>query len=603
MNSKPLIFILGLVLLFTVALTADVGKKTNPTPVPDGLPSVERPADPTRGPCYYLGYYANAAYYWSTPYLTLTEVSQRFTVCGPETLMAVDFMVYDDGSINFGDNDIYCTVYDDDGTGLPGAVIAQVTVPAGAYNAYPTWSTATFSGDPVIVACDFHVGLSTDGSPGMSWEAFLSDDGTYPLNRSNVYDTDEGGWVPTLVSQGIDANFLIEPLLCGPDDVGANHKMHYPQYPDEDGWDVLAKHPFILADDWLCTETGWVKDIHFWGSWFEGQAQRIDSFQIMIHEDIPDPDGPGPLYSMPGVILWEQMVKDFAVIPIASGIWQGWYEPPTELFWENDHDNYFQYNVCLDESRWFYQDEGTIYWLSISAFITDDEQPYGVWGWKSTEDHFNDDAVWSYNDPPYNWVELYEPSLSPGYPYIPGDVDHDGDVDADDAQYLSDWIYGIGPPPPYSIPGTMPPFYPAADADGDCQIGSIQDVMYLLNYVNSGGPPPLFCELYPPGEGPVSLDLSFVITAGPCDFECDCEPGNANGDGTINILDIVYLINYKYKSGPPPIPYDTCSGDANCDCRVDILDIVKLINFKYKEGPAPCTCEDWVSACGLPLRE
>ena len=79
---------------------------------------------------------------------------------------------------------------------------------------------------------------------------------------------------------------------------------------------------------------------------------------------------------------------------------------------------------------------------------------------------------------------------------------------------------------------------------------------------------------------------------------CDCVPGEADGVPPINILDIVYIINYKYKSGPAPIPYALCNADTDCDCLVNILDIVYLINYKYKLGPAPCDCATWTGICG-----
>ena len=56
------------------------------------------------------------------------------------------------------------------------------------------------------------------------------------------------------------------------------HKMHYPQMPDEDGWDVSAAWPGggqCLADDWECSETGYVTDIHFWGSWHGGEVGNL----------------------------------------------------------------------------------------------------------------------------------------------------------------------------------------------------------------------------------------------------------------------------------------------------------------------------------------
>ena len=42
------------------------------------------------------------------------------------------------------------------------------------------------------------------------------------------------------------------------------------QFPDLDytGIDVNATAPYILADDFLCIETGPITDIHIWGSWY-----------------------------------------------------------------------------------------------------------------------------------------------------------------------------------------------------------------------------------------------------------------------------------------------------------------------------------------------
>lgn len=61
--------------------------------------------------------------------------------------------------------------------------------------------------------------------------------------------------------------------------------------------------------------------------------------------------------------------------------------------------------------------------------------------------------------------------------------------------------------------------------------------------------------------------------------------GDVNDDNGINILDIVMLINYKYKGGAAPVP--EISGDVNHDGAINILDIVALINYKYKSGTAP----------------
>jgi hypothetical protein len=63
------------------------------------------------------------------------------------------------------------------------------------------------------------------------------------------------------------------------------------------------------------------------------------------------------------------------------------------------------------------------------------------------------------------------------------------------------------------------------------------------------------------------------------------EHGDANGDGVINLADVMYMINYLYRSGPYPASFE--AGDANCDGDHGILDVVILINFLYKGGRHP----------------
>jgi len=62
--------------------------------------------------------------------------------------------------------------------------------------------------------------------------------------------------------------------------------------------------------------------------------------------------------------------------------------------------------------------------------------------------------------------------------------------------------------------------------------------------------------------------------------------GDANGDGVVDVGDVVYLINYLFKNGPAPSPLQT--GDVNLDAVVDVGDIVYLINYLFKAGPPPC---------------
>jgi len=63
--------------------------------------------------------------------------------------------------------------------------------------------------------------------------------------------------------------------------------------------------------------------------------------------------------------------------------------------------------------------------------------------------------------------------------------------------------------------------------------------------------------------------------------------GDVNWDGIVNIIDIVYLINYIYKYGPAPKPVLEV-GNANCDGTINILDVVSIINYVYKGGGPLC---------------
>ena len=66
-------------------------------------------------------------------------------------------------------------------------------------------------------------------------------------------------------------------------------------------------------------------------------------------------------------------------------------------------------------------------------------------------------------------------------------------------------------------------------------------------------------------------------------FVSDLAVGDVNGDGGINGLDIVYLINFIFAGGPAPLG----PADVNADMAVNGLDIVYLINFIFAGGPPP----------------
>ena len=63
------------------------------------------------------------------------------------------------------------------------------------------------------------------------------------------------------------------------------------------------------------------------------------------------------------------------------------------------------------------------------------------------------------------------------------------------------------------------------------------------------------------------------------------EHGDANADGNVTIADVVYLVNYFFRSGPEPIPMET--GDVDGDNQSQIQDAVYLVNYLFRGGNPP----------------
>ena len=202
------------------------------------------------------------------------------------------------------------------------------------------------------------------------------------------------------------------------------HKMHYPQLPDPFGWDVKfdceSQPPQILADDWLCTDTGPVSDVHFWismqGDMDDNQGPgvappfQIQNLHLSIHRDVPAGQDPNPdvFWSHPGELIkaWDLLPDMFTVRWWDRGD-QGWLDPVEGVVNPVDHINIYQVNVprIPDPIR---QEEGTIYWLDLCVDATDAAGNPVDLGWKtSMAPVFNDAAV--FLGPDGNWYPLHDP--------------------------------------------------------------------------------------------------------------------------------------------------------------------------------------------------
>lgn len=215
-----------------------------------------------------------------------------------------------------------------------------------------------------------------------------------------------------------------------PDDPknSTNHKMHWPQMPDPDGWDVNCVFPNRVADDFLCTESGPLSDIHLWFSLErdDPDAQVLDSVEwvyVAIRADDPDPDGPGPEYSKPadGDPLWEhrffpdQGDIDTPVVYSEEGD-QGWADPVKNIWRRPDHKTIYQANITRIPKPFIQQgspDDPITYWLELQVKMFDNSTTDLGLGWKTALPRYDwqDDAVyWDDTTPGFTpgWQELLE---------------------------------------------------------------------------------------------------------------------------------------------------------------------------------------------------
>ena len=191
---------------------------------------------------------------------------------------------------------------------------------------------------------------------------------------------------------------------------GEPHKMHYPQMPDPNGWDIeILTFQHEVADDWQCSGSGPVSDIHFWTSWAKDKVGQIDRVIATIYGNISQSEE--QRISRPGDELWTgtfyRDLNQFKVIdPYGSGL-QGFSDPQQPVWTPQDHQQYQQINIENIPDA-FNQVKGEIYWLGLYVEWEGTQSPVG---WKTSQDHFMDVAV--YKDLLGAWVPLYAPPETP----------------------------------------------------------------------------------------------------------------------------------------------------------------------------------------------
>jgi hypothetical protein len=190
------------------------------------------------------------------------------------------------------------------------------------------------------------------------------------------------------------------------------------QFPDmAHGVNILSlpEKP-VVADDWLCTNGKPITEIHFWGSYLNRDGNHweqnnsgppasllppspgVEAFKLSFHNDIPAGVDQEMPWSHPGEQLVEDVWVDFE--KVNERYWDSVPHtgPDGSIWWEHK----FYYIVHLEDP--FLQKEGKVYWLDIGAKPL--EGCDWFWGWETSKDHWNDNAVMSDGN---WWKELGHP--------------------------------------------------------------------------------------------------------------------------------------------------------------------------------------------------
>ncbi len=224
------------------------------------------------------------------------------------------------------------------------------------------------------------------------WKTSISN-----YNDAAVWDTvgadglPKGNWLSmtnpvTLTPVNLSFKLTTATENCCPDIGG----VKYEQDPDlNNGVDWTACWGWVLADDFPCTNTGPITDIHLWGSWAGDWFNTNAVFVLGIWSDVPT-NTSNP-YSHPGTNLWYQVYSN-GQYTICGPTYAPEYVFSSTMNYTNRSTNLYYLCFNVDPTNPFTQ-RGTIYqktnyWLSVTVQLAN-----GLFGWKSSTNAYNDDAV------------------------------------------------------------------------------------------------------------------------------------------------------------------------------------------------------------------
>jgi len=110
---------------------------------------------------------------------------------------------------------------------------------------------------------------------------------------------------------------------------------------------------------------------------------------------------------------------------------------------------------------------------------------------------------------------------------------------------------------------------------------------------------PLFCDMaawdfHISGESPCApANNTCGVLIGAFDVGCNCceVRGDINHSGSsIDIADLVYLVDYMFVNGPEPPCFEEADVNGDGAPLIDISDLVYLVDYMFNSGPEPPAC-------------
>jgi hypothetical protein len=207
-------------------------------------------------------------------------------------------------------------------------------------------------------------------------------------------------------------------------DPNYNNIMKYIQWPNtNNGYDVwnsssrpqgVNDGPWVLADDFVCTNTGYISDIHLWGSWwYDHVGSNSITFWIGLFNDVPAmTNSVGQVIpSHPGSNFWSQC---FAPGSYTETNWSPAYENfldpglPPSLIGSDSQVWYYSFSPTNRPIQWGSPYSPRTYWVGAFAQQPGVGVANGYFGWKTTTEVQHDISVhspWMFGQCPTNTPE------------------------------------------------------------------------------------------------------------------------------------------------------------------------------------------------------